>query len=239
MSEQWKIDKLADLVSGALDVAGYDGQRSGRVRAVPDPRTIRYYTTLGLLDRPAAMQGRTAYYGRRHVLQLVAIKRLQARGLSLVEVQRCLAGADDGALARWADLPGDFWDRAAGPRSAKAPTPADDPRLAEATPRRERFWAAAAEPSVTATESSEVPAPLPERPSPAPSPAPAIQWTLAPGVKLLIEGIDPRQLDPQALACLNPLLEDLVDVLRGLGLARPGPGEPENPSQEEGSEEGP
>ena len=73
---------------------------SGRVRDVPDLRTIRYYTTLGLLDRPAAMRGRTALYGSRHLLQLAAIKRLQARGLSLAAVQERVVGISDASLRR-------------------------------------------------------------------------------------------------------------------------------------------
>jgi len=72
------------------------------VRDVPDLKTIRYYTTHGLLDRPAAMRGRTALYGRRHLLQLVAIKRLQARGLSLAAVQERVVGLSDAALRRLA-----------------------------------------------------------------------------------------------------------------------------------------
>jgi hypothetical protein len=85
----WTLDELSAAVARALAV-DYDGQPSARVRDVPDRRTIRYYTTLGLIDRPAALRGRTALYGRRHLLQLTAIKRLQAAGLSLAEVQ--LAG---------------------------------------------------------------------------------------------------------------------------------------------------
>jgi DNA-binding transcriptional MerR regulator len=96
-SELWTIDKLGAEVARALAV-GYEGAVNGRVRDVPDLRTIRYYTTLGLLDRPAEMQGRTALYGRRHLLQLVAIKKLQARGLSLAEVQQRMAGATDAIL---------------------------------------------------------------------------------------------------------------------------------------------
>ena len=58
----------------------YHGQPSGRVRAVPDRRAIRCTSTIGLIDRPVAHRGRTALYGPRHLLQLVAVKRLQARG---------------------------------------------------------------------------------------------------------------------------------------------------------------
>src|ERR1700759_1739826 len=100
---RWTIDELG--VQAALALAeDYAGSPNGRVRDVPDRRTIRYYTTLGLIDRPAEMRGRTALYGRRHLLQLVAIKKLQARGQSLVEVQRTLTGQSDQALAEVAGL---------------------------------------------------------------------------------------------------------------------------------------
>ena len=49
------------------------------------------------------MRGRTALYSRRHLLQLVAIKRLQARGLSLAQVQEQLLGASDAMLGRLAN----------------------------------------------------------------------------------------------------------------------------------------
>jgi len=62
-----------------------------RVSPIPDARTIRYYTTLGLLDRPS-MEGRQAKYGRRHLLQLLAIKALQGVSLPLSEIQARLYG---------------------------------------------------------------------------------------------------------------------------------------------------
>jgi DNA-binding transcriptional MerR regulator len=99
--ELWTIDELEAEVARALS-AGYEGSTSGRVRDVPDVRTIRYYTTLGLMDRPAEIKGRTAYYGPRHLLQLVAIKQLQANGLSLADVQQQMAAASDSALKRLA-----------------------------------------------------------------------------------------------------------------------------------------
>src|SRR3954471_22764140 len=95
--ELWTIAELADLVVGAM-AKNFGGVANGRVRDVPDLRTIRYYTTLGLLDRPAEMRGRTALYGRRHLLQLVAIKRLQANGMSLAEIQARVLGLSDSAL---------------------------------------------------------------------------------------------------------------------------------------------
>ncbi|HWB07972.1 MAG TPA: MerR family transcriptional regulator [Pirellulales bacterium] len=87
---------------GQVLEAGHLMQPSVRVRDVPDLRTIRYYTTLGLLDRPLDMRGRTAYYGWRHVWQLLAIKRLQLAGVPLVEIQQRLTGAEDRTLKKLA-----------------------------------------------------------------------------------------------------------------------------------------
>ena len=71
-----------------------------RVSAAPDERTLRYYQSLGVMDRPIRHEGRQAIYGYRHLLQALAVKALQAEGLSLAQVQRALAGADDATLER-------------------------------------------------------------------------------------------------------------------------------------------
>src|SRR5437016_3799410 len=102
-AERWTIDELGMQAALALSV-DYAGAPNGRVRDVPDRRTIRYYTTLGLLDRPLEMCGRTALYGRRHLWQLTAIKRLQAKGLSLAEIQQRLLGLPDAALRKLAQV---------------------------------------------------------------------------------------------------------------------------------------
>jgi DNA-binding transcriptional MerR regulator len=101
---RWTIEQLSEAVAAALEGEGYDGPPNGRVRDVPDQRTIRYYTTLGLIDRALEMRGRTALYGRRHLWQLVAIKKLQAKGQTLAEVQRALTGQTNAALARLAGM---------------------------------------------------------------------------------------------------------------------------------------
>jgi DNA-binding transcriptional MerR regulator len=92
---------LAELVSEvAARIAALPPPKNGQVRAVPDDRTIRYYVTLGLLDRPSVMRGRTALYGPRHVAQVIAIKRLQTMGRSLAEIQALWPTLDDPTLAR-------------------------------------------------------------------------------------------------------------------------------------------
>ncbi|MGH3646527.1 MAG: MerR family transcriptional regulator, partial [Micromonosporaceae bacterium] len=101
----WTLDELVAQVATRL-ADGRTGQVSRRVREVPDRRAIRWYTTIGLLDRPRLV-GRTGWYGRRHLLQLVAIKRLQAEGKPLAEIQAELAGATDATLRRIARIPAD------------------------------------------------------------------------------------------------------------------------------------
>jgi DNA-binding transcriptional MerR regulator len=137
----WTIDELGERVAEALGGPGYDGVPSGRVRDVPDLRTIRYYTTLGLLDRPAAMRGRTALYGPRHLLQLVAIKRLQARGLSLAAVQERVVGLSDLSLRRLAAA------EAAATKAELAP------QSGASGLRAESFWRVQPEPDRATAES--------------------------------------------------------------------------------------
>ena len=124
VDESWTISELSERVADALanraDVPG------GKARAIPDERAIRYYTTLGLLDR-ATLRGRTAYYGGRHLAQLIAIKKMQADGASLAEIQELLPAIDDVALAELT-----------GVAIAARPRPA----------ARRDFWRAAAEPVV-------------------------------------------------------------------------------------------
>jgi DNA-binding transcriptional MerR regulator len=170
---RWTLDELAERVDTALAV-DYHGQPSGRVRAVPDRRAIRWYTTIGLIDRPVAHRGRTALYGPRHLLQLVAVKRLQARGLPLVAIQQELAGATDTQLAQVARIPAGVRPAAAsGPlpvvaapdgglsenasgvgatrSAATAQPPAATPRPTGGPARRASFWRERPAAAVTAT----------------------------------------------------------------------------------------
>ncbi|MFD1937922.1 MerR family transcriptional regulator [Nonomuraea mangrovi] len=103
MSETWTIGELARHAAGELRTSGQ--QVNGRVREVPSERLIRWYATIGLLDPPLTRRGRVALYGRRHLLQLVAIKRMQADGASIAEIQAALTGATDAMLAHAARLP--------------------------------------------------------------------------------------------------------------------------------------
>jgi DNA-binding transcriptional MerR regulator len=131
MGDEWTIAELAQRVAAALD-----GVRApnGRVTVQPDERMIRWYTTIGLVDRPHSFRGRTALYGRRHLLQLAAIKRRQAEGRSLTEIQAELSGATDDALAGVVGVAAGrlrFWAERPAPARATAEPAAAEPAAAE------------------------------------------------------------------------------------------------------------
>jgi DNA-binding transcriptional MerR regulator len=141
MEDTWTIGELAELASAAL--ADEPARGNGRVRELPNERLIRWYTTIGLLDPPAARRGRNALYGPRHLLQLVAVKRRQAAGLAIADIQVELAGATDAALREIARLPEEIAPGAA--TTATTATSAADAPARRARPHA-RFWAAAPPP---------------------------------------------------------------------------------------------
>ncbi|HZR10471.1 MAG TPA: MerR family transcriptional regulator [Myxococcales bacterium] len=92
------LEELSGRVAEELGGRGLLGAApDARVSAAPDARTVRYYTTLGLIDRPR-IEGRQAQYGDRHLLQLLAIKALQALELPLAQIQQRLYGRSDAEL---------------------------------------------------------------------------------------------------------------------------------------------
>jgi DNA-binding transcriptional MerR regulator len=196
----WTIEELGTQVVLALS-DNYAGQSNGSVRDVPDRRTIRYYTTLGLIDRPAEMRGRTAVYSRRHLLQLVAIKRLQSRGLTLAEVQQKLLGITDRELQNLAALPAGFAEPAAQPADATEPNG-----------RRESFWREAPAPPENHRDAGAAQAGNPQ---------------LVQGIRvhealtLLLETA--RPLEEDDIEALRIVAEPLLKLLEKRRLLRPDP----------------
>jgi DNA-binding transcriptional MerR regulator len=102
-NEEFPIDELVRRVGHTLVQAGVR-QTNGQVSEAPTERTLRYYRTRGLLDPPAGHRGRTALYASRHVVQVLAIKRLQAAEVPLHEIQQRLVGRTDAELAEIAGV---------------------------------------------------------------------------------------------------------------------------------------
>jgi DNA-binding transcriptional MerR regulator len=233
---RWTLDELAERVDDALAV-DYTGPPSARVRAVPDRRAIRWYTTIGLIDRPVAHRGRTALYGPRHLLQLVAVKRLQASGLPLVAIQQELAGATNTQLARVARLPGpaaldgggspekepaEMRAGTAARRSARQPAfgppaagqpVAGPPRAVAGRARRAGFWREQAA-AFTAAPGASTGPPDPDLPV-----ATLRGVPLGEGATLLLE--PGRQVDAADVQAVLDAARPLLAVLRERGLGRP------------------
>jgi hypothetical protein len=182
----WTLDELAARAHAALAAAArtgdYAGAPNGRVRGIPDRRAIRWYATVGLLDRPAGMRGRTALYGPRHLLQLVAIKRRQAQGRSLAEIQAELVGATDATLGAVAEVPDELMHAEAAPVRAAVTA---------------RFWT--------------TPPAAPREAAP-PSGGPLLSGVPLPGGAVLLVPGTPADHDVSAIhAAAGPLLDLLAD----------------------------
>ncbi|GGJ76267.1 MerR family transcriptional regulator [Deinococcus aquiradiocola] len=74
------LDDLAALANALLP-RYLPLDRTSRTTEDVNPRLIRHYTTQGLLD-PPQKEGREARYGRRHLLQLLTLRRLMGEGHS-------------------------------------------------------------------------------------------------------------------------------------------------------------
>jgi len=192
----WTLGELSQRAEKALRV-GYEGSPNGQVSLLPSPRTIRYYQTIGILDRPAEMRGRTALYGRRHLLQIVAIKRLQEEGLALVEIQKRLGGASARELTRIADLPEE--------------TPTDAPRAPAPEGRTRGFW------SETPVESDQTPVESDQTPTEVAARG-LLEIDLGGGVRLTLPGhMDPSDDD---MAAIRGAGARLLEVLKERGLVK-------------------
>ena len=69
------------------------------------PRTVRLYATQGLIDRPGK-EGRSALYSQRHLLQLLLIRSLARRGLSLAAIAPLCGLADEELWQQLSQLEG-------------------------------------------------------------------------------------------------------------------------------------
>ena len=67
------------------------------------PRTVRLYATEGLIDRPGK-DGRRAVYGQRHLLQLLLVRSLARRGLSLSAIAPLVVCSDQDLQEQWRQL---------------------------------------------------------------------------------------------------------------------------------------
>jgi DNA-binding transcriptional MerR regulator len=70
-------------------------QERGTVTVVPDERTIRYYIAEGLIPAPDEKQGTSSVFSYLNLLQLVAVKKLQAEHLPIRKIREVVAGKSE------------------------------------------------------------------------------------------------------------------------------------------------
>lgn len=91
------LPEFARAVEGLLSQLGIE-QNRGTVSLVPDERTIRYYLSEGLIQPAEEKQGTASVFIYRHLLQLVAVKKLQAEHLPIRKIRELVSGKDDQQL---------------------------------------------------------------------------------------------------------------------------------------------
>lgn len=94
----WNARGLAAHVTALVDAAGLRPTNAS-ARAAPSARSVRFYVSHGLLDRPEGA-GTAATYGYRHFLQLLAIKIRQREGQTLETIKAEMKDVTGDALER-------------------------------------------------------------------------------------------------------------------------------------------
>ncbi len=70
-------------------------QKKGSVSVYPDERTIRYYMSAGLVDKPVKRRAGSSVFTYRHLLQVLSIKYLQSDYYPLPKIRGLLSAADE------------------------------------------------------------------------------------------------------------------------------------------------
>ena len=86
-------------------------------------RIVRYYLTKALISKPDGYKGRNAQFGSHHVIQILAIKYLQAQYIPLKKIGLMMKSTSEAALRSWL-LGEGLSDQTARP-SLDGPAPSD------------------------------------------------------------------------------------------------------------------
>lgn len=87
------LDTAGELIPSLIG-----SQSRYRVSELPTERTLRYYMSIGLMDRPAAKRGTLSLFTYRHLLQVLAVKHLQSQYIPLRRIRTLLGGVSNREL---------------------------------------------------------------------------------------------------------------------------------------------
>lgn len=94
---QWTLQQLVETANQLLPQFLPQQESIQRIQEEVNPRLIRHYTTLGLLDKPSKV-GREARYTYRHLLQLLVVRRLQMEGYSATNLAQLMLSRSNADL---------------------------------------------------------------------------------------------------------------------------------------------
>ena len=94
----WNARGLAAHAASLVDAAGLRPTNAS-ARVAPSARSVRFYVSAGLIDRPTGT-GTAATYHYRHLLQLLAVKIRQREGQSLETIKDEMKNVTGDALER-------------------------------------------------------------------------------------------------------------------------------------------
>ena len=177
-------------------------QERGTVTNVPDERTIRYYLAEGLIQSPEEKQGTASVFGYLNLLQLIAVKKLQAEHFPIRKIRELVSDKSEQELETLLGF-GGVGSKKAGESEAKRyleslltqPT-------GSAVPKRDRMMSsrASAPPTQAGVDQS-----------------PVGSWDrveIEPGLELHIRS---DYTPPTTSARTRSLAERLINILRRLG----------------------
>ena len=199
------VAELAAEAARLLAEAG-PAQERATVTELPDERMVRYYITEGLVTPAEEKQGTASVFGYLQLLQLLAVKNLQAAHLPIRKIRELVAGRGERELERLLGLERRAKNSAmsylesllTAPRASPPPPP---PMLSSAPP-----------PPLSRAARTSVPPPL--LPSAAPATTTAVgTWQrveLEPGLELHVHSNYQPPVEAKGLRRLTQLITDAL-----------------------------
>jgi len=96
-SKEFRLNELLGVANDFIAQIAPE-QPSERVSNILTERNVRYYINQGLVDRPTGKDGVSALYEYKHLLQLIALKKLQSAYIPVKKIAGILNGKNESEL---------------------------------------------------------------------------------------------------------------------------------------------
>ena len=93
----WLLEEFADVVNQLLPEFLAIDSGNNKVKEQINPRLIRHYTSLGLIDEPHK-SGKYAQYDYRHLLQILLVRKLLSQGYGTTTIDRLIKAKSSAEL---------------------------------------------------------------------------------------------------------------------------------------------